>query len=307
MRLSSGHWYPVLSSRELRTRPIARVRFGEKLVFWRDTRGAPVCMRDRCAHRGAALSLGRVQEDSIECPFHGFRYNREGRCVRMPAEAGREIPADCRVAVQRTHEEDGYVWVWRGPPLDDTEKPPVPAFEHTAGLRFAEHQNIWPAHYTRCIENVCDYSHLYFVHRKNLGLMLKEPVTQVMTNDFDGGFRAYRQSDGVNNHYIEFRYPNLWLNDLGRTGVVTCVFVPVDEHRTQVYYRTFFRPALAPLAPLLKLWTRLSQFVVFRDDWPIIATQDPVSVDDAQDEKLFPADSPVIAYRRLRRQHRQST
>jgi phenylpropionate dioxygenase-like ring-hydroxylating dioxygenase large terminal subunit len=65
MALSSGHWYPVLSSRELKTGPVAKTRFGERLVFWRDSSDRATCFDDRYAHRGAALSLGKVSGGAI--------------------------------------------------------------------------------------------------------------------------------------------------------------------------------------------------------------------------------------------------
>ncbi|MDH3510031.1 MAG: Rieske (2Fe-2S) protein, partial [Gammaproteobacteria bacterium] len=79
MTVSSGHWYPILSSRELKKNPISRTRFGQRVVIWRDAAGQAVVLEDRCPHRGAALSQGRVRDGAIECPFHGFRYDAAGR------------------------------------------------------------------------------------------------------------------------------------------------------------------------------------------------------------------------------------
>ena len=51
-----NQWYVVLESQEVKHKPIGVTRMGEKLVFWRDAQGQVHCLRDRCAHRGAALS-----------------------------------------------------------------------------------------------------------------------------------------------------------------------------------------------------------------------------------------------------------
>ena len=91
MDVSCGHWYPVLGSRELGRKPVAKTRFGRRLVFWRDGEGRAACVEDRCAHRGAALSLGRVSDGAIECPFHGFRFAPDGACVRVPVEGSEEF------------------------------------------------------------------------------------------------------------------------------------------------------------------------------------------------------------------------
>jgi phenylpropionate dioxygenase-like ring-hydroxylating dioxygenase large terminal subunit len=132
LNFSSGHWHAVLSSRELRARPVARTRFGERLVFWRDGSGRPVCCEDRCAHRGAALTLGRVRNGQIVCPFHGLCYDGTGRCVQVPVEGDWKIPASLKVATYPVAEGDGMVWLWRGPAPDAEALPLLPAVPRLA-------------------------------------------------------------------------------------------------------------------------------------------------------------------------------
>lgn len=67
-----NQWYAVLSSHMLKLGGlIGARRFGENLVFFRNSRGEAGCVMDLCAHRGAALSGGCVSGDHIRCPFHG--------------------------------------------------------------------------------------------------------------------------------------------------------------------------------------------------------------------------------------------
>jgi len=87
-----NQWYVVLSSRQVRTRPVGVTRMGEKLVFWRDAHGRVACMADLCAHRGVQLSTGKVLADGhLQCPFHGFEYDASGAVTRIPAN-GRSAP-----------------------------------------------------------------------------------------------------------------------------------------------------------------------------------------------------------------------
>ena len=87
-----NQWYAVLDSDEVKPgRPVGVTRLGEKLVFWRDSHGRVSCQRDVCAHRGAALSAGKVLGDTVQCPFHGLRYDASGRCTSIPAN-GKESP-----------------------------------------------------------------------------------------------------------------------------------------------------------------------------------------------------------------------
>ena len=249
-KLSSGHWYPVLSSRELGKRPLARTRFGTRLVFWRDDNDRASCMEDRCAHRGAALSLGRVRGAVIECPFHGFCFDRQGQCRRVPAE-GEEwpIPETLRVETWTTRELSGYIWAWRGPAVKAKDLPPLPVQPVLTGLSFGETHYTWNNHYSRCIENVLDYSHLPFVHRRTLGAFIRDPVTKVEIRPFDGGFNFYRVKNNSDRQYVEFVYPTLWANRVGRHYVMATTFVPIDETQTEVYVRWYHKLAAVPDAP----------------------------------------------------------
>ncbi|PMP81182.1 MAG: aromatic ring-hydroxylating dioxygenase subunit alpha, partial [Caldisericum exile] len=69
-----NQWYVVLSSKELKDKPIGLTRFGEKLVMWR-TKNGIACIRDICAHRGASLSRGKIVEGHIQCPFQRLQYD----------------------------------------------------------------------------------------------------------------------------------------------------------------------------------------------------------------------------------------
>ena len=125
MKVSSGHWYAVLSSEELGKRPVGKMRFGERLVFWRDANGQVICFEDRCPHRGAALSLGRVHDDTIACRYHGFRYDSSGRCVAVPAEGAWHIPEQLCARTLQLREQHDFIWLWRGPKMASDELPPL--------------------------------------------------------------------------------------------------------------------------------------------------------------------------------------
>jgi len=301
MNALPGHWYAVASSRELGRSPLAKTRFGEQLVFWRDSEGRPVCMPDRCPHRGAALSLGKIRNNAIACPFHGFEFAADGHCQRIPAEGSRPVPEGFCVGTYELTESGGYIWLWRGP--QTTNKPSPPAHSYTEGRRFAEHVGIWNAHYTRCIENVIDHSHLPFVHTMTIGNFYGDPETRLHIETVDGGFRAWPEEPDPDELHFEFLYPNLWLLRVAKFLVLTVAFAPLDDTHTEVYGRTWYGSKLPGLGPLMYVYNRFSQYMVFREDWPIVASQQPGNVDDADNDKLFPSDAGLIAYRKMRKAH----
>lgn len=84
--LISDRWYAVLDSKEVpRGKPVGVRRLGESLVFWRDDKGEICVMLDRCPHRSSKLSIGRIVNGCIQCPFHGFEFATDGSCKLIPA------------------------------------------------------------------------------------------------------------------------------------------------------------------------------------------------------------------------------
>jgi len=296
----SGYWFPVAASTELTNKPLGLQRFGERLVFWRSN-GKVACMPDRCPHRGAALSLGRISKHSgtLACPFHGVEFAADGRCAAVPFEPDPALADSLTIASLPVCEADGYVWLWRGDASPAVPRPPVPLHSPLDGLRYGESTSIWPAHYTRCIENVCDFSHLPFVHRTTIGMFKSDRVTRIEMEEVPNGFRAHLLQRGERAQSIEFLYPNRWLLMLSPGMMLSAVFVPVDATTTCVYGRSYFRFPLPGFKWLMDAYTRLSQFLVFREDWPVVASQEPGDILGVRDEKLFPSDAPVIAYRKL--------
>lgn len=61
--------------------------FGETWVLFRDENGHAACVKDECAHRACPLSLGSVIDGHVQCPYHGWEYNAEGVCTKMPSTA----------------------------------------------------------------------------------------------------------------------------------------------------------------------------------------------------------------------------
>src|SRR2546426_8057784 len=87
--LALDWWYPACRGSDLRRRPLAITLLGTPVVLWRDAAGTPRALVDRCPHRNAPLSLGRLQGDgSLECGYHGWRFSGDGHCVAVPGLDG---------------------------------------------------------------------------------------------------------------------------------------------------------------------------------------------------------------------------
>ena len=164
-----NQWYPIFDSSKLnRRKPVGIMRLGERLVLWRDSSGAAVCMTDRCPHRAAQLSLGWVRDDCLVCPFHGLRFDSAGRCVLIPANGeGQPVPRGFDLPTRQIREEHGLIWYWYGESAPAAEIPWFPEAPDP-GPRTSFVQREYPVSYLRVMENLADMHHVPFVHRATI-------------------------------------------------------------------------------------------------------------------------------------------
>src|SRR5437660_11446307 len=89
-----GFWYPALLATAVRPGKMrSQVLLGLPLVICRDSHGRVAALRDICPHRGMPLSFGHFDGDRLECCYHGWQFDREGRCRHIPAlVAGTALP-----------------------------------------------------------------------------------------------------------------------------------------------------------------------------------------------------------------------
>ena len=82
------YWHPVAAAAELTDeKPIRAVKIlGEELVVYRDRSGNYGLVGEHCPHRLASLAYGRVDEQGIRCPYHGWKFDGTGKCLEQPAE-----------------------------------------------------------------------------------------------------------------------------------------------------------------------------------------------------------------------------
>jgi phenylpropionate dioxygenase-like ring-hydroxylating dioxygenase large terminal subunit len=116
-------WIPAAHSHGVRRKPVAVTVNGEELVLFRDAGGVVRALEDRCCHRRAPLSLGKVRADgALQCGYHGWCYDGAGQCVAIPQlRPGEPVPARFVVRAYTVAEAAGLVWVGgdpaAGPPV----------------------------------------------------------------------------------------------------------------------------------------------------------------------------------------------
>jgi len=160
-------WHVVARSENVENvKPTVARLLKEDLVLWRC--GSEVkAWQDLCIHRGSRLSLGWLKGNTLTCPYHGWTYDDEGRCIRIPAHPEQRPPTTARVKTYRTMERYGFVWVCLGQPAMG-----VPEISEFADPNFTTvfcGPYRYKASGPRAIENFLDVAHLPFVHQGLLG------------------------------------------------------------------------------------------------------------------------------------------
>ncbi len=167
--LHPDFWYPMARSRDLKiNQPLSVAFAGDPIVLVRTESGAVFALEDRCAHRQMPLSLGVVQGERLKCCYHGWCYDRTGRCVSIPGFGPvEERPRGVRAYPAR--EAYGLVFVFPG---DESKAgsvafPEIPSFDHETHKTLTYAREV-RCHYTFMHENLMDMSH-QFLHRKLMG------------------------------------------------------------------------------------------------------------------------------------------
>lgn len=161
-------WHPVAYASELDGAPLRVRLLGHDLALWRDSSGAPHVLRDVCIHRGTALSLGRVVGDELMCPYHGWRYGADGRCVAIPQlQDPSRVPGKARVDAFACQERYGLLWVAMDEPRWALPEIPELADESWTVVRTGPYA--WRSDASRQLENFTDFGHFPWVHPGLLG------------------------------------------------------------------------------------------------------------------------------------------
>ena len=282
----SDEFNPVLDPR-MAQRPVKAVKLlGQDLVLFKDASGAWGLLDRDCAHRGADLSFGRLenaaQGGGLRCPFHGWKFAPDGRCLETPAEpAGSKL---CDRIKQRGYpvmEKSGVLFAWLGDA--DIAPPPLPAFDcfkAPSSHSFA-FKGLWNANWLQAFEVGIDPAHPSYLHRflqdealegignnaagkqfRSASAGTKDgeqwPMTRIMrefaqpdisfeSKPWGMQLTALRHMTNALTHVrvTQAIFPATFVIPLSETMTITQMHVPVDD--THTYWYTFFTSFAGPL------------------------------------------------------------
>lgn len=291
--------------------PQALQLLGQALVLWHTAQGQPVLLADRCPHRGARLSMGRVRQDRLQCPYHGWQFDAQGACALVPATPGFIPPASSAVAGYGVRQAHGLLWCDLSVQAQGAARHAPPDLSHLPPRRLVYGPFDVATSAPRAVENFLDTSHFAFVHEGWLGDAAHPEVPHhEVTHTEDGRpviehYRAWQpraSASASEGAWVDYRYEVLnpyaaLLTKRGEAGGPQDSYViwacPLTPESCRLWFAQYTTDLDTP-AELLRDF----QVAIFAQDQPVLESQQPKALPLSGGEAMGAADRLSAAYRR---------
>ena len=292
-------WFVAARAEHIRSVPRRVMVLDSPVVLVRDRRGVILAFEDRCPHRGAPLSAGRLGPKGLVCAYHGWTFGTEGRCLEMPGTLDSKPCVNLRVPSFHVIERDGLVWLSRA----DTS--PLP--QRITALDPAQRRFVWQTRWAAPIldaqENFLDALHTHTVHP---GLVrrdkVRRPVDVELCVDGDGFhvdymgqpeqsglfFRLFESPrtrerayfSGLSVAQLEYRYASGW------AVWITLCFTPETPRTTHVFATLHLEGRWAPGWLVRTIVGPFLRHIARQDRWMLELQE--------RERQHFPTRRPVI-------------
>eukprot|EP00879_Flechtneria_rotunda_P018962 GHRR01019906.1.p1 GENE.GHRR01019906.1~~GHRR01019906.1.p1 ORF type:complete len:438 (+),score=101.97 GHRR01019906.1:287-1600(+) len=269
------NWYPVaIMSKLPADRPTATLLLGIPMVIWRDGKGEWQVFEDRCPHRLAPLSEGRLDpaHGTLMCSYHGWQFDSTGQCTLIPQigdPAAMKVACSSKKTCARrfpAQVNQGLLWVWPDSTSAMSAVATTPALCSQYGVEgWTLLGGEWFARdleygYDTLMENLFDPSHIPFAHHGIMGSASRDkalPLDITTTADVTptGGFKLFRNcapfrtaapTDTTNNFIPPVLNSSLQINtEKGTTTVLNFYGIPLAPGKSRVI-TAFFTNSKVP-------------------------------------------------------------
>ncbi|MFN3219043.1 MAG: Rieske 2Fe-2S domain-containing protein [Acidimicrobiales bacterium] len=256
-------WYAVADAESVGEAPLGFELLDVPYVVWRSNDHGLTVVRDRCSHREAKLSLGTVENGCLRCPYHGWTFEGDGRCVSIPSSGLRAaIPPVAHLQTLSVAEHYGLVWV-----CPDEPHQPVPYLhvEHDASFtRLNTVTEVWNCSVTRMIDNMLDVAHFPYTHAGTFGREQEQVVPTFSLRQLDEVFHGYEYSVVVNNEGDAKAMSGVGDDVIG-LSMSTGFALPYSVRSTMSYENGIEQTLFMTAAPMSRERSYFS-FVLWRND-----------------------------------------
>ncbi|MEC9153178.1 MAG: aromatic ring-hydroxylating dioxygenase subunit alpha [Pseudomonadota bacterium] len=267
-------WYFAHRGDQLkRSSMVSKTLLGKTILIARDADGLPFAVQDICPHRGIPLSKGTFDGREIKCCYHGWSFNREGRCTAIPSLVEDQKFNVERVRVHRypCREVQGIIWIYFGDETNELIEPPkIPEIgDRRPNTAFTMP---FPCHVDHAVIGLMDPAHGPFVHRawwwrsgssiheKTKAFAPAERGFKMVRHPPSSNSAAYKLLGGDMTTEISFQLPSVRIEHIRAGEHVLCgltAVTPINETETELNHLIYWtQPWLTPLTPLLRPFVR---------------------------------------------------
>ncbi len=251
--INLNHWYVVARSDEVKIKPLGVQLWNQAIVLFRDSQGKIHALEDRCPHRQVKLSHGKMVDNHLECIYHGWQFQGNGFCVKVPYLAANQKLPSCQLRSYPVQDINGFIWLFPGEPNQALQIQPlaIPEWEHLNYIATVSTIHC-QAHYSFLIENLMDMYHGHL--HQNWQAWTDAKLEELQENDsrIDAIYQAksYYKIDKIwsisqlffprlrqlhpETLTVSYIYPH-WQSTLGKDFKIYCLFCPISLTETRAY------------------------------------------------------------------------
>ena len=308
------YWHPVGCTELITSKPTRTKVLGEELMLYRGANGKAVLMQLRCAHRSLALDYGRVEGNSIRCPYHGWLYDETGQCTAQPAEPeGSGFKEKVKLKTYPTEEVSGLIFGYMGP-LPAPVLPLYDVMRMEDGAKGVQMRNV-NANWLNAVENIVDISHLAWLHGYTFPAYGAKKVEYHWDRKPYGADNVMLVDGVADSHISCYVYPNVNRftappADDSNELIHSMIFrVPTDDANVMQYFLRFY-PADEKSFRTWHSHVKLGEYKALESDWwgIDVTDQDRMAVEqqgviaDREHEHLGVSDGGIILLRKMLRE-----
>jgi 5,5'-dehydrodivanillate O-demethylase len=332
--LMRRYWQPIGAAVDLESKWTQRVRLlGEDLVIFKDRQGRLGLIAEQCPHRRASFAHGIPTENGIRCPYHGWEYNAQGKCIHQPNEkdkcAFRDKVSTDAYPVQ---EMGGMLFAYMGP----QPQPLLPRWDGFVAQNTIRimGRTILPINWLQIMENSLDPVHTEWLHGHHYEFLKEQEGIKVAIStrhlkidfkEFEFGMTKHRLLEGHSEDGDDWKvghpivFPNMLAVGNGDEKSRYYSFqmrVPVDDtHTMHLWFNAYVPPqgVAVPKHLLEKVHTYEVPFMDDKGEYIVdnVDGQDMMAwisqgaIADRSLENLGATDKGIVMYRRMLKREMQ--
>ncbi len=331
--LMRRYWHPIAATSEMDGKWTKRIRLlGEDLVLFKDRQGRFGLITEACPHRRASLGFGIPTQDGIRCPYHGWAFGHDGRCLEQPNEPEKSaFRHKVKTPAYAVEEMGGMFWAYLGPQESKPLLPRIDGFVTDGAVRMLGKALI-PANWLQIMENSLDPIHTEWLHghtyefiKEQQGKAHKVAISarheKIAFREFEHGITKHRLLAGHSEDGDDWKighpvvFPNILSVGNGDETSRYYAFqirVPADDtHTLHLWYTAYMPPKGVKVSdhlldkvhvydvPLTDKNGEYIQDNIDGQDMMVWCTQGPIA--DRTKENLGASDNGIALYRRVLR------